>query len=286
MGSPTARSAIWSTPPNPGALLAANPQHANGTAFGLDGGWPFRFREFCATDPGPRRSASTAGRADMSVPGQAAVDAVPRPCRARWWRGLAALVVALAALGAASWWGRAPLLRGLAEAWIASDPPSTADLVAVFGGGLETRPFAAAEYYRQGLVKRVLVSDDREGRAAKLGVVLSDAAAARQVLLNLGVRADAIQTFGAGLANTHDEALALRDWAVRHHVHAIIVPTEIFAARRIRWTLNRVFGDAVSIRVPVLDPPGYTAADWWKNEQGVISFQNEIIKYVYYRLRY
>jgi hypothetical protein len=30
----------------------------------------------------------------------------------------------------------------------------------------------------------------------------------------------------------------------------------------------------------------YGVTNWWQQEQGVIDFQNEIIKSVYYRLKY
>ncbi|MEA2937256.1 MAG: hypothetical protein QOC56_760, partial [Alphaproteobacteria bacterium] len=50
-------------------------------------------------------------------------------------------------LGLAAWFAREPLLRSAADLWIVSDQAVTADAVAIFGGGLESRPFAAAEYY-------------------------------------------------------------------------------------------------------------------------------------------
>jgi len=30
----------------------------------------------------------------------------------------------------------------------------------------------------------------------------------------------------------------------------------------------------------------YTVDNWWKTEGGVIAFQNEVIKFIYYRLKY
>ncbi|MEA2987354.1 MAG: hypothetical protein QOG83_65, partial [Alphaproteobacteria bacterium] len=80
--------------------------------------------------------------------------------------------------------------------------------------------------------------------------------------------------------------LALRGWATRAGARSIIVPTEIFAARRLRWMLHRVFADDVTIRVPALDPLDYRRDNWWRNEAGLIGFQNEVIKYVYYRFKY
>src|SRR5438874_4209094 len=101
-----------------------------------------------------------------------------------------AVFVVAAALGIGAWVGRDWLLLSAADLWIVSDPIGPADAVAVFGGGIEDRPFAAAQYYRQGLVKKVLVSN---------GVVMSDVAANEGVLLELGVPASAIEIFGDAL---------------------------------------------------------------------------------------
>jgi uncharacterized SAM-binding protein YcdF (DUF218 family) len=170
--------------------------------------------------------------------------------------------------------------------WIVSDPVEPADAVAIFGGGVEDRPFAAAAYYRKDLVKKILISNVRESPAERLGVIATHTAMNRQILVELGVPERDIETFGTNLSNTYQEALALREWARRAGVHSIIVPTEIFAARRLRWILDRIFGENAVIRVPALDPPEYRDDDWWKHESGVVAFQNEIIKYLYYRLKY
>jgi uncharacterized SAM-binding protein YcdF (DUF218 family) len=201
-------------------------------------------------------------------------------------RALLGILVLLLALGAASWYMRAPVLRVATDLWIVSDSVGPADAVAVFGGGIEDRPFAAAEYYRKGLVRKILVSNVHESPTEVLNVLLPHAAANRALLLQLGVPEDAIETFGTNLSNTHQEALALRDWAVRTGAHSIIVPTEIFATRRVRGTLHRVFDDATVIRVPGLAPPEYRQDNWWHDEKGIVAFQNEILKYAYYRFKY
>jgi uncharacterized SAM-binding protein YcdF (DUF218 family) len=200
-------------------------------------------------------------------------------------RSLLAVVLILG-LGAFSWLDRAPLLQGAADLWIVSDPLGPADAAVVLGGGIADRPFAAARYYQAGLVKRVLVSHSHEGPAVKLGVVISDAEAARQVLLQLGVPNDAIETFGTDLKNTNEEITALRDWADGHKAHSFIVATEIFSTRRVRWMLHRAFGDKAEITVPALEPAEYNRDSWWQEDQGILAFQNEIIKYIYYTIKY
>ena len=193
----------------------------------------------------------------------------------------------LIGLGAGVWIARAPLLRGAADLWIVSDEVTRADAVVVLGGQINQRPFVAADLYRKGLVNKVLVSNNEEGQAAAIGAVRGDVEANRRVLLKLGVPESAIETFGRMNKNTRDEAIALREWVDRHGATTIIIPTEVFAARRARWMFQREFaGRGVRIEVPSYETRYYTKAEWWKTSDGLIAFQNEVIKYVYYRLHY
>lgn len=56
---------------------------------------------------------------------------------------------------------------------------------------------------------------------------------------------------------------------------------DIFGAWRIRWMFDRVFSGQ-NVR-----PAGnYSRINWWHDNPGIVAFQNEILKYVYYRLKY
>jgi uncharacterized SAM-binding protein YcdF (DUF218 family) len=167
-----------------------------------------------------------------------------------------------------------------------SDDVGQADAVAVLGGQIEVRPFAAADLYRKGLVKKILVSTNEEDRAL-IGAVQGHTDANRRVLLKLGVPENAIETFGQANKSTRDEAVSLREWVENHGTSNIIIPTEVFTARRVRWIFDREFaGQGVRIQVLSLEPPEYTRRYWWRTAAGLIAFQNEVIKYIYYRLEY
>jgi uncharacterized SAM-binding protein YcdF (DUF218 family) len=221
-----------------------------------------------------------------AAPAPAPLPAARSRSRTIALRIVLALPLLLAALIAAAWFARAPLLRSAADLWIVDDALAPADAVAVFGGGLEARPFAAADYYRRGLVKKIVISNIGASPAERLGVLASHVEHNRRVLLRLGVPDSAIEPFGEQLSNTYEEARALRDWVTRTGAHSVIVPTEIFSSRRVRWTLHRVFDDATTIRVAALPPYGYGREDWWKHETGLITFQNEVMKHLYYRVKY
>lgn len=200
-------------------------------------------------------------------------------------RSVAAILL-LAALIAGVWLEGAPLLRGAADLWSVSDPITPADAVAVLGGDLDTRPFEAADLYKKGLVRKVLVSQVVEGRASTMGFIPGHSELNRIVLLKLGVPDTAIEIFGEANGSTRDEAVALRMWADRHGVSRIIIPTGVFSARRVRWIFDREFvGSAVDIEIATIGQ-NYSHAEWWKSEKAMIAFQNEILKYLYYRLKY
>jgi DUF218 domain len=198
---------------------------------------------------------------------------------------LIAPVLVLVVVIAGGWFERAHLLRGAADLWIVSDPVTRSDVAVVLGGGLETRPFAAAELYKEGLVTKILVSQVAQSRVGKL-LALGHTELNRLVLLKLGVPDSAIATFGQANDSTDEEAVVLRDWANRNGVSSMVIPTEIFATRRLRWIIDREFaGTSVRVTIPALESD-YTRADWWKTKAGLLAFQNEIVKYLYYRFKY
>lgn len=95
-----------------------------------------------------------------------------------------------------------------------------------------------------------------------------------------------MKVFGTENRNTEDEARALKRWAEQNAASILIVPSEIFAARRVRWIFNREFhGTAVYIEVPSFEED-FTRAGWWKTKAGLIAFQTEVLKYIYYRFKY
>ena len=193
----------------------------------------------------------------------------------------------LATVVAGGWLLREPVLVGAADLWIISDPVSRADAIVVLWGGLATRPFEAAELWRRGLADKILISQAPEERAVSIGAMPSHTELNREILLKSGIPAGVIETFGTANKNTREEAVALREWAERNAASVFIIPTEVFPARRVRWIFRREFsGTTVSIEVPSIEPPDYTRRDWWKTEHGLVAFQNEVLKYIYYRLKY
>src|SRR5262249_4595432 len=127
-----------------------------------------------------------------------------------------------------------------------------------------------------------------EAEQVAVGASPSNTELNRAVLLKLGVASSAIESFGTANSNTKDEAVAIKEWAERNTDSVFIIPSEVCSARRVRWIFNReLSGSAIKIEVPSFEQPScHTRSEWWKTECGVTAFQTELLKYVYYRLKY
>jgi uncharacterized SAM-binding protein YcdF (DUF218 family) len=193
-------------------------------------------------------------------------------------------VLLFVALGAGTWCDRAALLQGAANLWVVSDPITPADAVVVLGGGYDVRPVVAADLYAKGLVHQVLISQVEDDGPTKTN---NDTELNVKILRKLGVPDSAIGFFGKGSKNAWEEAVALKGWTKLHPTSVLIVPVEVFFARRARWVFRREFsGTGIYVEVPSYDPPhAYSRVGWWKSG-GWSAFPEEVIKYVYYRLRY
>ena len=199
---------------------------------------------------------------------------------------IAALTIVVIVLCCA-WLEHELILRHVAASWGISDELRQADAAVVLGGDINVRPFAAADLYERGFVTTILVANTARQRAERLGFIPPYTELNREVLLKLGVPATAIAIVGEEVTSTHDEAEAVRAWALQSRAKRIIVPTEPFATRRTRWIFDRELSPiSVQVIVHAYPPQDYTLDTWWRHRDGWIDFNDEVLKYMYYRLRY
>lgn len=67
----------------------------------------------------------------------------------------------------------------------------------------------------------------------------------------------------------------------------IVVVTEMFSTRRTRWIFTKGLSTVgATVTVQAIEPTEYQYEAWWQDERGVIEFQNEVLKYLYYRIKY
>jgi uncharacterized SAM-binding protein YcdF (DUF218 family) len=172
-----------------------------------------------------------------------------------------------------SWAAHHSLLRNAACLWVVSDQVSQADAIVVLGGRIDIRPATAAGLYKRGLAPQILIPGNE--------------ALDRQTLLHLGVPPQAIMAYGNNLSSTYDEARAVAEWMTQNGARRIIVITELFGSRRVRWVFSRLLTPTgAGVQVFVAMTQEYNLDNWWHKKTGVLAFQNEVFKYLCYRVIY
>lgn len=214
-----------------------------------------------------------------------------RPARSvsakRWFHhfGLGLLVGACLLMVLALF--RVPILIGLAAAWVVDEQPAKADAIVVLGGGMEDRPFAAAKLYHEGFAPKILYMDVKLDAAGKLGIGLPERELTRRLLLSNNIPETALVAIGSSVASTYDESQAVRAWLEKSGCKSVLIPTDLFHTRRVRWLFHRELQDMhAQVQVQAVRPPTYGADDWWRHEEGLVAFESEVIKSIYYRFKY
>jgi len=182
---------------------------------------------------------------------------------------------------------RAPLFRASADFWIVNQTVTHADAIVVLGGGLQTRPFFAAKLQREGIAPKILLMNVKPSPTTELGITPTEQELTRKVLQAQGISETNLVEIGNRVASSYDESLAVREWVKHTGATRIIIPTDIFHTRRVRWLYAKeLAGMNVAVMVLAVPQREYSASDWWQHEEGLIAFQNEVVKFVYYRLKY
>lgn len=213
----------------------------------------------------------------------------PRPspsARARRRAGAALLALSLLALAAYAL--RAPLLTGAARLLTVRDPVARADLILVLGGEVDTRPAHAAELYRRGVAPRVALVRERAAPAVAAGLYPSRTDVAVRILRREGVPDSALVVLAppGGASSTAEEAAALRAHLVRGGARRVVAVTNPYHSRRARMALRRgTRGLPVEVLLSPTPAWSFTERDWWRSEDGLVAYFNELVKLTAYLLR-
>ncbi len=206
-------------------------------------------------------------------------------CGGRTCAVLCLLVLAAVVMVAAA---RSSSVKSALARWLdtGSLPQSKTDFAYVLGGGLATRPAAAAALFRQGRVERILVSHIGAAEAAQRGELPAYHELTMRILVGLGVPTEKITVIGRNCATTHDEVVALAEFLSTKPEASVTLVTDFFHARRSQWTAERALGSNRRITVFSAPGDGFDADSWWRDHRGVGAVLNEFSRTAFYVFRY
>lgn len=112
---------------------------------------------------------------------------------------------------------------------------------------------------------------------------------ARTLSLAQGIPLEAIASNDSEVTSTYMEAERLKEWIEQnpYPVQSLIVVSDPFHMRRVRWTYQKVLGNQVQLQMaPVpFDMTPYEGT-WWKDPDSRQNVREEYSKLIYYLFRY
>jgi len=185
---------------------------------------------------------------------------------------------------------RGPILRRVGAYLVDTDTTlNRNDVIFVLNGGINTRPFYAAELYDQGKAPRVAIAQSESSPAVELGLLENTTDTAVKIMIMEGVVADNLYLLSAKqpVTSTFDEAAALRRYMIERNYDTVLLITSAMHTRRARWIFEKELA-GLDIHMQVAGAPHATfdASNWWTVENGLIFVNNEYIKLFFYWIKY
>lgn len=184
-------------------------------------------------------------------------------------------------------------------AWVAASlliteaPLAKADAIVVLGGSANyrERARAAAQLLREGRAPRILITNDNLrgpwSSAEQRNLYFYERTL--EELENAGVPDASVEVLMMPVNGTHEEAELLKEYAVDHDLHSVLIVTSAYHSRRALWTFSRVFRDtAIQVGLTAVSPgtDSPSPATWWLTRRGWRLVPTEYVKMIYYVVKY
>jgi uncharacterized SAM-binding protein YcdF (DUF218 family) len=162
--------------------------------------------------------------------------------------------------------------------------PRKASAIMVLNGDRDTRPFAAAQLFHQGIASRILISSEKPRQEISHSPMTEEQRLSL-ILVACGVAPTSIEVLEEICVSTFDEAQAAAQWLRDHPQDDLIVVTNNYHTRRTRWVFGRV---APLQRFQFVSAPtdGFGPDNWWLNKDGFALYFGEYLKLSLYFVLY
>lgn len=176
---------------------------------------------------------------------------------------------------------------------ITEAPLAKADAIVVLGGSANYRERAreAARLLREGRSQRILITNDnRRGPWSSVEQRnLFFYERSLEEMRNANVPAESVELLLKPVGTTHEEAELVKQYAIDHGFHSVLIVTSAYHSRRALWTFSRVFRDTgIQVGLTPVSPGADSPrpATWWLSVRGWRLVPTEYVKMIYYVVKY
>lgn len=213
------------------------------------------------------------------------MDSPPKPAEKRKRRGWRYGLIGVIVLAACLYGFHAPILRSVAGYLAVEERFAAADYVLVqpYGDGRYDR---AAALYREGLVRSVLLVERRPTRLERMGLLPTFETVTQQALTARGVPAEAIIVIPRPVRSDWERARCLRAWLEHQPAVSILVLSDRFGGRKLRYVFDQTLGPDYAARVRLLGLPDrhFDETNWWKKRIGAVDIFDTYVRLAFTRL--
>lgn len=182
---------------------------------------------------------------------------------------------------------REKVFRSMAHFLIQQDELQSTAAMAVLSGGGWDRGNEAGRIFKKGLVKQVICTGGNplpDLKAYGLDVTESDVT--KQNLLRNAVPDSAIIQIKKGSSTMEEKQLLLK-YCSEHGIKKLLLLSSLYHTRRIRSVFEEEFRKAgITLIIRGSRSSRFDEYRWWESEDGLIAMNNEMMKTIYYLLKY
>ncbi len=191
-----------------------------------------------------------------------------------------AAILIIAGFSASIW--APPLLQRYALSFRVNNPEKS-DAICILLGDFRVRPIRASELYLRGFAPTILIVDFPDDMV--FGNLESQLA--QVIMLKSGIPSDRLVRLRGRVTSTAEEARFYRDYAEKNSLKSLLIVTSSFHTRRSQWIFERVFaGSGIKLSYAAARQPHIDEANWYKTDEGLVTYFSETLKTIYYYLRY
>ncbi len=183
------------------------------------------------------------------------------------------------------------ILHGLGEFIVHDEPAAPSDIVVVLNTGQEYYPrlIEAADLYRNGFAKRVLINGNRKNDALRsleergFNSCCPWYEDSLRILSMLGVPREKV--IYVGIENAYDtmtEAAAVGRVLIGKRYEKIIITTSKYHSRRAHFIWTRMFGDQWSLYTVAAKTDPFDPRGWWREGRQIRWVMAEYGAWIFY----
>lgn len=179
------------------------------------------------------------------------------------------------------------ILQGIGDFLVKEDNLHDADAVFVLSGDPFDRGNEAIKIFNERYIPEIICTGSNISHNLKsLHLNYTESSLTRINLILSGVDSNRVKILPEG-TSTKEEGDAIVRYCKIHNLKTVIILSSKFHTRRVHFYFDRLF-KSNHIQMLIHGAPSsiYNESYWWKDEDGLITVNNEYVKLIYYLFKY